>query len=778
MLRSPRSHVTLRPDAIEFPEGDLVPMERTYERDYATENVLGEGGMGRVFAGRDKNLGRRVAIKELHPDARGKAELWGRFVREAQIGGQLEHPNIVPIYSFEFSPSGGPAFVMQLIEGESLADYIARAQEAVARDESNAPTLKDRIAKLLPVCDAIAYAHGRGVLHRDLKPENVMLGAHNVVLVTDWGIARVEGDLDDESLRPTALPDAPGVKVDDRAMTMPHVRDHISGNWQPVDSNRPTIEATSAHAFAPTLTPVGPNALDRREPPSSSPVKTALGVVMGTPEYMSPEQAAGAVVTTASDQYSLGLMLLELATLSPARSRESTQAAYAEAVLGQHRMHDSHSERNLDPRLAAIVHRATAKAPSARYPSVDAFARDLRAYTRDEEVSVLPDSAARKFLRHLQLHPARSVATAALILLALAVWSVLSTSRAASRADAARRDAETLSHLTGALLGEGRAIEQHLGGLDAELVGLTQIVRMQLEAKSAAPADRAENRAPVDAKLVDDAEDIVTPERVDAGLVEGLAKNPVDGRVRSYRTPVVLLPSGAGPELTREAHAITRAKRDIIDLFVASIDEKARRLSTEQQETLMRNERNGLVRLMIALESGVFAQFPARSGFPVDFDARRTDWYRAAIRTSGSTFVRPRYGPAGKYPRLALVRPMLSRGRVLGAASADLWLAPLVERLGVHADKRLVRAFVAAPDGVELASQAVVDRASADGGTPEAPIALPEVSSAALRRVLGQKRQSGYLVDGPRLFIYTRLAVADWVLVHEYRRAQLLELIH
>ncbi len=763
MLRSPRSRVALRPDAIQFTDGEIVPEERTYQRDYAADGVLGEGGMGRVLSARDKHLGRRVAIKELTPEARSRVELWSRFVREAQIGGQLEHPNIVPIYSFELSPNGGPAFAMQLIDGESLADYTARARQGVSAGDANAPSLKERIAKLLPVCDAIAYAHGRGVLHRDLKPENIMLGAHNVVLVTDWGIARVDGDSDDEGSRPTAVPEPPTVDVGAAATAVPSELDSSSGPWSQSDSTRPTIASSSSHpALAPTFTPAHLGAPGSRDPASSGPVKTALGVVMGTPEYMSPEQAAGTVVGQASDQYSLGLMLFELASLCPARSRESTQAAYAEAVLGQHRLHLDHAERPLDPRLSAIIQRATAKLPEHRYPSVAAFARDVHAYSRDEEVSVLPDSAARKLLRHLQLHPARSVATLAVLLLALATWAIVSTSRAASRAEAARLDAETLSRLTGALLGEGRALEHHLGGLDAELVGFAQVIRMRIETEATAVGDV----------------DIVTPERVEAGLVDGLVKNAVDGRIRSYRTPVVLLPTDASPTMQSEARAITRAKSEVIDLFVASIDEKAHGLPAEARETLMRDSRAGLVRLMLALESGVFAQFPARSGFPTGFDARRTEWYQATIRTSGSNFVRPRYGPAGKFPRLALARPILSRGRVLGAASADLWLAPLVERLGAHADPRLVRAFVATPDGKELASGRLIEQVVATGGTPEAPVPLPNVTSERLRRVLAEQRQSGYLVDGPALFVYTRLAVADWVLVHEYPRARVLDLIH
>src|SRR5690606_38507065 len=192
-----RSRVTVHPSAIAFDNNEPLALKKTYVRDYSTEHILGEGGMGKVTAARDLKLGRKVAIKELRAEVRGNADLRGRFIREAQIGGQLEHPNIVPIYAFQFSPEGGPAFVMQLVDGESLSDYISRAQDGMKAGDPNVPSLKERISMLLPICDAMAYAHGRSVLHRDLKPDNVMLGPHNVALVTDWGIARVEDDVEE-----------------------------------------------------------------------------------------------------------------------------------------------------------------------------------------------------------------------------------------------------------------------------------------------------------------------------------------------------------------------------------------------------------------------------------------------------------------------------------------------------------------------------------------------------------------------------------------------------
>ncbi|HXS19126.1 MAG TPA: protein kinase [Polyangiaceae bacterium] len=758
MVRPARSHVTLRPDAVNFAEGEVLPADRTYARDYSTEGVLGEGGMGRVFAGRDRNLGRRVAIKELRPEAKTRSDLWSRFLREAQIGGQLEHPNIVPIYAFEFSPTGGPAFVMQLIEGESLADYLDRVHDLVKANAPDAPTLKERIAKVLPVCDAVAYAHGRAVLHRDLKPDNVMLGAHNVVLVTDWGIARVHADFD-EDVPEHAASIFPTQPLDLLRGTKSEVREVDTELGERVSSRETVVAPLGPAALAPTVaTPLqaGPR------PDTGGSVQTQLGAVMGTPQYMAPEQAIGVPVGPAADQFSLGLMLFELATLRDARSHDNATEAYTQAVLGTHAAHVDLGGQALDPRLSAIILRATAKEPADRYPSVEEFARDVRAFSRDEEVTVSPDSVARRLLRSLQKHPARSVGIGALILLLLAAWAIVSTSRAASRSSAARRDAEALSRLTAGLLEDGRGFENDLTEFDAELVGLAQVIRVRLE------SDQVPNK---------DAVRVLQPVDVREKRAPGLVQSPIDGVLRTYRDPVFVFTRGSGELAHRQALQIAQAKQDIIDLYVAGIDEAARTYPRAEQERLMFENQTGLVRIMLAFESGLFAQFPGRGDFGDDYDPRHTDWYKHAMQSQRGVFTRPKYGPLGKIPRLALVRAISTREGNIGAIAGGFWLSALVKRLGPHAAPGLVRAFVAAPDGKELMSDAVVAAASARQGKPEQLIVLPDVKSKRLRDVLARGGQHGYVVDGEQLFVYTRLAIEDWVLVHEYPRARYLELV-
>jgi eukaryotic-like serine/threonine-protein kinase len=165
---------------------DPTPLSDRY--DYVRE--IGSGGVGSVHCVRDRMLLRQAALKILDPVLAKNPVQVERFVNEAQINAQLEHPNIAPVHEIVLSPEGPKYFTMKLVEGENLHDLIVRA----GRPGGSPEVLHEMLATFLKVCDALAFAHSRGVIHCDLKPGNIMVGAYGEVYLMDWGLARLRPD--------------------------------------------------------------------------------------------------------------------------------------------------------------------------------------------------------------------------------------------------------------------------------------------------------------------------------------------------------------------------------------------------------------------------------------------------------------------------------------------------------------------------------------------------------------------------------------------------------
>jgi serine/threonine protein kinase len=154
--------------------------------------ALGEGGMGLVVKAEDLGLERHVAIKRLRPETSGDPEIRERFLQEAKATGQLEHPNIPPIYEMGCDEKDNPYFALKLVRGQTLAEIIAKLAEPDAKTHERYSFI-ERLQIFLKACEAVAYAHKRGVFHRDIKPENLMVGEFGEVFVMDWGLAKDEG---------------------------------------------------------------------------------------------------------------------------------------------------------------------------------------------------------------------------------------------------------------------------------------------------------------------------------------------------------------------------------------------------------------------------------------------------------------------------------------------------------------------------------------------------------------------------------------------------------
>ncbi len=245
--------------------------------------LLGEiarGGMGAVLKGRDGDIGRDLAVKVLLEKHRDDPELVRRFVEEAQIAGQLQHPGVVPVYELGAFGDRRPYFTMKLVKGRTLADILA-ARPAPSADRAQ------MLGIFLQVCQTVAYAHARGVIHRDLKPSNIMVGGFGEVQVMDWGLAKVLA-------RGGAVADADAGK----------------------DPAEQTVIATA-----------------RSESDSD---RSQAGSVMGTPAYMAPEQARGEVewVDERADVFALGAILCEVLTGRPAFTGRSPAEIQRKAARG------------------------------------------------------------------------------------------------------------------------------------------------------------------------------------------------------------------------------------------------------------------------------------------------------------------------------------------------------------------------------------------------------------------------------------------------------------
>jgi eukaryotic-like serine/threonine-protein kinase len=327
-----------------------------------------KGGLGAVFVAHDEELRREVALKEIqerHADEPGSR---ARFLLEAEITGGLEHPGIVPVYSLGCYPDGRPFYAMRFVRGESLNEAIERFHAADGPDRDpgeRALALRGLLGRFVDACNAVGYAHSKGVLHRDIKPANIMLGPHGETLVVDWGLAKALG-------RPDLLGE---------------------GEEGPL---RPSS---------------GPDGLG-----------TVAGLAVGTPQYMSPEQAAGRLdrLGPAGDLYSLGATLYALLTGKPPFDQPNTATVLAAVQRGDFPP-PRQRDRSIPAGLEAICLKAMALRPEDRYGTAEALADDVEHWLADEPVSALPERWPGRLARWTRRHRSATLAAgAALVLIAAA----------------------------------------------------------------------------------------------------------------------------------------------------------------------------------------------------------------------------------------------------------------------------------------------------------------------------------------------------------------------
>jgi tetratricopeptide (TPR) repeat protein len=371
------STVAFRPVAPQVRPGRYVP-GRFHAR----------GGMGEVWLAQDCDLGRPVALKRLRKDRNQDKD---RFLAEAQINGQLEHPGIVPVYDLGLDEEEQPFYIMKFVEGRTLSQALQEYHSA--NPPCDPPREVQRLRLLeafVALCRAVAYAHSRGVLHRDLKPSNVMLGPYGETLVLDWGLAKVLG--------------------------------------HPEGTNTPSSSATVHLSY----------------PGESS--ATEAGVVMGAAPYMPPEVAEGkaAEADARTDVYLLGGVLYEILTGKPPRQgtskEEMIELARTVAPVPPRKL-----KPEVSPALEAICVKALDRRKEDRYPTALALAEDMQRYLAGEPVSAYREGLAARAWRWCKRHRKTLIRTAAVVLvLGLVLFGFAILYEARARQQTAERKARTL----------------------------------------------------------------------------------------------------------------------------------------------------------------------------------------------------------------------------------------------------------------------------------------------------------------------------------------------
>lgn len=355
---------TLRDKYIELETVDWGSDSRSR---YTLTREHGRGGLGCVWLARDSIMNREVALKEVLPEISKLKGRQKRLVREAQITGQLEHPNIVPVYELSAEQGGkNPFYTMRFLRGKTLGDRIRATIKKQRKGTADPLEQRELLTAFVSICHAIGYAHSRQIIHRDLKPSNVLLGDFGEVVVVDWGLAKSIADPADKD----------------------------------VDMDK--IVFTNPDAY--TCTPEGH--------------------ALGTPAFMAPEQARGQMSATdeLTDIYGLGSILFAImtgksphVTTRPRKSKDSTRdLLYRICTLPTPRI------RSVVPSapaaLDAICATAMARSRADRYKSAEALARDVQRWLADEPVSVYQESTSERMFRWLRRHRTVTLAVTLILL--------------------------------------------------------------------------------------------------------------------------------------------------------------------------------------------------------------------------------------------------------------------------------------------------------------------------------------------------------------------------
>jgi len=449
------------------PASDTLTTEQ--RRKYKIGEVVTSGGMGAILDAKDTNLRRDVAMKVLLDPKEATKEDILRFIEEAQVTSQLEHPSIVPIHELGVDGSGSVFYTMKFIHGVTLEEVLRRIREGDEETIREYP-LNRLLNVFQRVCDAMAFAHSKRVIHRDLKPENIMIGEYGEVQVMDWGIAKVLPPKKRKTKRVAAK----------RPRTRKSLKAVVS---------RPTVESLRDDPAAVSADDAGI-------------LKTMAGAIMGTPGYMAPEQALGKTgnLDERTDIYALGAILYSILTLHPPVTGDDVDKVLQKVTRGRiahpsrynppggrrRKTEDAPRKKTGQPgeipldhcpnktipdSLSAVAMQALSLKQTDRYQSVTTLQNDIEAYQHGFATSAEHAGVGKQLGLLLKRHKGVSIAVGAAltIVISLASWSYMNIVREKNETqkalDSLRKTAPTFHAQARALIKE-REFEQALKNID------------------------------------------------------------------------------------------------------------------------------------------------------------------------------------------------------------------------------------------------------------------------------------------------------------------------
>lgn len=679
-----------------------APLFSLHHERYDLQEVLGQGAMGEVLAAQDKNLRRLVAYKQLLNSSLSQTEVTAGFIKEAQITAQLGHPNIIPIYDLEVDAQGKVAYAMKLIQGQTLKERLQDARNAYDRGEvpDDDCDLNRLLRIFLKVCEAMHYAHTHGVIHRDLKPANIMIGPYQEVYVMDWGIARLIRDGDPE--RPK--------------------------EW-----------------------------VQLVEPDQNTPVfdRTETGKIIGTPRYLSPQQAAArnADLDGRSDQFTLGLILYEMLCLRPAFQADNQLALLKKILKNEKQPLQAYANAYKIPgELAAIMEKATARKPDARYQDTLAFADDIRRYLRGEAVLARPDNFMQGIMRWMGSHRQATLLGACALFL-LCFFSVgLSLYQRERAMVAAQQHERQLQSLIHDLASHAQGLDQRIKEIERSLMGLNAVVVDALT-------------QPV----------LLKPPR--AYLSQDYRLNPPQPedltKIAHYNSPVSLLElvfQPVTPSVSQDIKQLAPLRDLFRELFYRSIDPSGLLPSAQTQLKAIASGASPLSWLNVSLEKGLIVTYPG-TAYSADFDPRIRPWYKEARQQKGLSWGTPYADIQGEGLMMPCMLPIYGyQNQWLGVSSTDLRLDQVAQNWLPLADERIERLFLLNASGGIIAELV-------KGKVVEHPLVFQNdklsLTSYTQSQVLEKmKRQfTGYVETTDTLYAFSRVSSWNWTLVSESPKA-------